>query len=89
MVVCLWENIIRNIHITNTFDTKIENTAQLYFILGRAELHWNFSSWLRDVPDIHIFLTVHIDKNHFLLENLSISELSLGLLKKIQQISLM
>ena len=31
------------------------NIAQLYFILGRAKLHWNFSSTLKDVPHIHRF----------------------------------
>ena len=31
------------------------NIAQLYFILGRAELHWNFSSILKDGFDIHRF----------------------------------
>ena len=46
------------------------NIAQLYFILGRAELHWNFSSWLRDVPDIYRFPVDHMFKIHFLLENL-------------------
>ena len=46
------------------------NTLQLYFTLGTAELHWNFSSLLRDAPDIHRFPTVHMVKTHFLLENL-------------------
>ena len=31
------------------------NIAQLYFILGTAELHWNFSSIPKDDPDIHRF----------------------------------
>ena len=31
------------------------NIAQLYFILGRAELHWNFPSILKDGFDIHRF----------------------------------
>ena len=30
-------------------------SAQLYFILGRAELHWNFSSIPKDGSDIHRF----------------------------------
>ena len=51
------------------------NIAQLYFILGRAELHSNFSSWLRDAPDIHRFPTLHMVQTHFLLENLWISSL--------------
>ena len=43
------------------------NTAQLYFILRRAELRWNFSSLLRDASDIHRFPTVHMVETHFLL----------------------
>ena len=31
------------------------NIAQLYFILGRAELLWNFSSIPKDGSDIHRF----------------------------------
>ena len=49
------------------------NIAQLYFILGRAELRWNFSSWLKDAPDIYRFPTVYVVKIHFLLENLWMS----------------
>ena len=30
------------------------NIAQLYFILRRAKLRCNFSSWLRDAPDIYV-----------------------------------
>ena len=43
-----------------------------------------FSSWLRDTPDIHRFPTVHMVKTNFLLENLSISEPSLGEQEKFQ-----
>ena len=50
--------------------TICNNTLQLYFTLGRAELHWNFFSLLRDAPDIDRFQTVHMVKTHFLLENL-------------------
>ena len=31
------------------------NITQLYFILGRAKLCWNFSSEPKDVPDIYRF----------------------------------
>ena len=31
------------------------NIAQLYFILGRAKLCWNFSIVPKNAPDIHIF----------------------------------
>ena len=42
-------------------------TAQLYFILGKAELHFKFSSLLRNAPDIHIFPTVYIVKIYVLI----------------------
>ena len=32
-----------------------KNIAQLYFILGTAELDWNYSSIPQDAPDIHRF----------------------------------
>ena len=63
------------------------NIAQLYFILGRAELCWNFCSWLRDASDIHRFPTLHMVKTHFLLENLWISKPSLSILEKFQRSS--
>ena len=46
------------------------NSAQLYFILGRTELRWNFSSILKDGSDVHRFPKVHMVETHFLLENL-------------------
>ena len=36
-------------------DHIIYNIAQLYFILGRAELHWIFSSIPKDDSDINFF----------------------------------
>ena len=53
------------------FEARINNLhkAQLYFTLGRAEL-----------SDIHRFPTIHMVKTHFLLENLWISQPSLGIL---------
>ena len=40
------------------------NTAQLYFILGGAELHWKFSTVQKDGSDIHRFLpAVCTDRN--------------------------
>ena len=42
------------------------NIALLYFILGRAELCFKFSSWLRDITDIYRFLIVHMVKTYFL-----------------------
>ena len=58
--------------------------SQLYFILGRADLRWKVSSCLRDATDIYRFPIVHMVKTHFLLENLSISEPSLGILQNFQ-----
>ena len=46
-----------------------------YFILLRVKLSWNFSSLLRDAPDIYRFPAVHMLTIH--LENLRISEPSL------------
>ena len=45
---------------SNLYITSKNNTAQLYVTLVWAKLHWNFSSWLKDVPDIHKFLSVHV-----------------------------
>ena len=49
------------------------NTAQLYFVLGRVDLDFIFFSLLRDAPDIHKFPTMYMANTHFLLENLWIS----------------
>ena len=75
----LWENIFWSIH--------KNNIAQLYFILGRVKLHWNFSSWLRDGSDIYRLPILHMVKTHFLLENLWISKPSLSILEKFQRSS--
>ena len=60
------------------------NTARFYFILERAELGWNFSSIPKDGCDIPRFQTVHMVGTHFLLENLWISQPSLGVMEKFQ-----
>ena len=60
------------------------NTAQLYFVLGRVDLDFNFFSLLRDAPDIHKFPTMYMANTHFLLENLWISESFLGILGRFQ-----
>ena len=68
--------------INNQYIQLKHNTAQLY-ILGRQDLHLNFSSLLRKAPDIYRFPTVYMVKTHFfmlLLENLRISEPSLGIM---------
>ena len=54
----------------------------IFFILGRVELCWNFSSIPEDGSDIYRFPKVHMAETHFLLENLWISGPSLGILEK-------
>ena len=49
---------IRPKYINNQYNRLNNNTAQLYFISGRAELHWN-SSLLKNNHEINRFLTVH------------------------------
>ena len=49
--------------------------------MGRPELRGNFSSILKDDSDIYRFPTLHMAETHFLLENPSISESSLGILE--------
>ena len=66
----VYEKIYFEAYRNNQYIWHKNNIAQLYFILGRAELRWNFSSWLRDAPDIYRFPVEHMFKIHFLLENL-------------------
>ena len=40
------------------------NSAQLYLILGRAKLRWNFSSIPKDGSDIHRFFQQEVGLNH-------------------------
>ena len=44
----------KGVKIPNTIDSKII-IHKLYFILGRSELRWNFSSIPKDGSDIQIF----------------------------------
>ena len=67
---------------TNDKNIWQNNIAQLYYILGRAELCWNSSSLLGDASDIYRFVVVHMVKIHFPLENLWIFGASLGLQEK-------
>ena len=55
--------------------------------MDRPELHGNFSSILKDGSDIYRFPTLHMAETHFLLENQSISESSLGILEKLPRSS--
>ena len=79
-----YEKIYFETWINNQYNWLQNNIAQLYFILWRAKLCWNFSSCLRDATDIYRFPIVHMVKTHFLLENLWISEPSLGIMEKFQ-----
>ena len=69
--MAVYEKIYLEAYINNQYIWP-KNTVQLYFILGRVDLHYNFASLLSDTPDIHRFATVHMVKsiNHLLLENL-------------------
>ena len=58
------------------------NTTKLYFILGRAELRWNFSTIPQDGSDINRFLTAMCT-----VRNLWISEPSWGIVEKFQRSS--
>ena len=63
---------------------KYIDTAQLYFILGRAELHWNFSSAPKDGSDIQRFSDRKWVLTMCIAGNLWISETSRSKLEKIQ-----
>ena len=79
----VYEKMYLKAHLNNQCSWLKNNTTQLYFILGRANLSWNFSSLLRGVPDVHRFPTVYMIKTHLLLENLWIPEPSLGTVQTI------
>ena len=82
--IFLWGNIFWSINRDSQYNWLQNNIAQLYFILGKAKLCWNFSSWIRDASDIHRFPTLHMVEIYFLLENLWISVPSLGILENLQ-----
>ena len=64
--------------------TTLSKVQKILRNATRADLHWKVSSCLRDPTDIYIFPIVHMVKTYFLLENLSISEPSLGILQNFQ-----
>ena len=70
--VSLQNEVATHFQVTSLFSTRTDLLP-----LGTAELRWNFSSWLRDTPDIYRFPEVHI----VLLENLWISGASWGILE--------
>ena len=79
----LWENIFWSIPDDQYISYK-NNIAQLHFILGRAELCWNFSSILKDGFDIHRFSKRKWVLTMCSVGNLWISEASLSQLEKFQ-----
>ena len=51
----VYEKIYFKAYTNDLYISCKNNIAQLYFILGRAELLWNFSSMLKDGSYIHRF----------------------------------
>ena len=51
----VYEKIYFKAYTNDLYISQKNNIAQLYLILGRAELRWNFSSILKDDFDIHRF----------------------------------
>ena len=51
----VYEKIYFKAYTNDLYISHKNNIAQLFFILGRAELRWNFSSILKDGFDIHRF----------------------------------
>ena len=81
-VMLVNEKIFFEVHTNYQYIWYKHNIASLYFILGRAELCWKFSSWLKDAPYIYRFPTVHMIKTQFLLTNLWTSKPSLNIFEK-------
>ena len=51
----VYEKIYFKAYTNDLYISYKNNIAQFYFMLGRAELCWNFSSILKDGFDIHRF----------------------------------
>ena len=51
----VYEKMYFKAYTNDLYISHKNNFAQLYFILGRAKLCWNFSSILQDGFDIHRF----------------------------------
>ena len=49
----VYEKIFFKAYTRDLYISHKNNIVQLYFILGRAKLRWNFSSILKDGFDIH------------------------------------
>ena len=54
----IYEKIYFEAYTNDQYIWHKNNIAQLYFILGRAELHLNFSSIPKYAPDIHRFSNI-------------------------------
>ena len=80
----VYEKICFQSEINTQYNWLQNNTVQLYFILGRAELHWNFSSKPKDGSDIHRFSNRKWVSTMCTVGNLWISEASLSKLEKFQ-----
>ena len=79
-----YEKIYFKAYTNDLYISHKNNIAQLYFILGRAELRWNFSSMLKDGFDIHRFSNRKWVLTMCSVGNLWISEASLSKLEKFQ-----
>ena len=65
----------------------INNTSQIYFTLGRTDVHWRFSSLLRDAPDnsrFRLLLRTWLRPTSYWNAFLWISEPTLCMLEKFQ-----
>ena len=48
-----YERIYLEVYINNQYIWLKNNTTQLYFLLGRVDLHWDLSCIPNDGSDIH------------------------------------
>ena len=78
----VYEKIYFKAYTNDLYISHKNNIAQLYFILGRAKLRWNFSSILKDGFDIHRFSNSKWVLTMCSHGNLWISEASLSQLEK-------
>ena len=60
----VYEKIYFKAYTNDLYISHKNNIAQLYFILGRAKLHWKFSSILKDGFDMHRFFQQEVGINH-------------------------
>ena len=74
----LWENIFGSINKKNQYIHLKNNIELLYFILGRAELHWTFSSIPTDGSDIYRYSNGKWVLTMYFVGNIWISEASLS-----------